>query len=179
MIAELLIIALIFFFWPRLCAFLSKTFLPWAKETFGEEIGDMLETLTIWLNRGIRGVRRGIKQAWKFLKERVLRMKSVYSTSNGVDVTVETTARVKLNDGRYVDIVETSDLPMDDIPLKMQEEIIRQQKTPSGVRQTECNELDVLTEQAKKCLEADKKLAASREEEIETQELCALVTGNV
>ena len=177
MLTILIVVALLFFFWPQICAFLSNRFLPWVEETFGETIGGMMKTLTVWLDRSIRGVRRGLKTAWRFFKERVLRIRTVYSTVNGSDAKAETISVVDVGNGRVAEIIETRTLSMDDIPLQMQEEIIRQNKDSSGVRKSEVDEKEVIHEQAKKRLEEDKKMAASQEEEDELQKLCDLVNA--
>lgn len=177
MLTLLTVLALLFYFWPRICAFLSERFLPWVEKTFGEKIGGMMKTLTVWLDRGIRGVRRGLKTAWRFFRERVLRIRTVYATANGGDAKATTVSLIDIGQNKAVEITETRTLSMDDIPPEMQEEIIRQNQDSSGRRKAEVDETAVIRGQAKKRLEEDKKIAASQAEEDELRELCDLVNA--
>lgn len=177
MLAIALIIACLVFLWPRICTFLSERFLPRVTEIFGETIGGWLTTLTCWLDRTIRGIRRGFKAGWIFFKERVVRFRTDYSTTDNEKVLIKTTNVIDLGNGKIGEIIETKTHPMDILPLKIQDDIIRQKRNASGSRQVEVDEKSVISEQMKKRLEEDRRLATSQEEEDEYRELNILVNG--
>lgn len=168
---QIIILLLVIFFWPQICSFLNRQIKPFIEKLFGQTGKKMMEQLIIWLDRGLRATRRGLKTAWDFFKKRVLRITTVY-TATGEEVDVETEAIV--NDpkgGQPWKITEHRQLSIDDIPLEMQNEIIRQEKNKAGSRTATCDERSVIDAQAKKRLEEDRKLANSPEEERELQEL--------
>ena len=162
-----ILITLLVFFWSTICSFLSKHFLPWVKTAFGDDVCDLMTSLICWLDRNIRGIRRGLKNAFRFFKERVLRIHTTYSTTNGRTVKKKTEGVFKNDNNDLVVIEEEQDLSMDDLSFEFQEEIIRQKANESKVKEVEVDENEVINQQVKKRCEEDRKISQSQEEEEE------------
>ena len=74
MFTILISLIVIIFFWPRIRNFMSTSLLKLVREKLGETFANYCIDVVAWLDKKIRGIRRGFKEAWLFVKKRILRM---------------------------------------------------------------------------------------------------------
>lgn len=129
------IVAAVFtIFWPSIRSFLSTQFLPFVRQHYGEKFAAPLTSLTVWLDRQICFVRKGIAEAVRFIRTRILRMETrVVMTPDGTVIGGEVT-ELDNGDGTVTIMKKPSALDFTALPQKMQDELLRQQASKDGYK---------------------------------------------
>ena len=127
----LLLIGAWLVFWPWIRQFLESKLIPTVRDLFNEKVAGWLADFTCWLDDRATGVRRFSKEAWAFLKHRVLRIRSRYTRITSSSAEQETETWLHADSGKVIRRVTTETLNWEDLPEKIRSEMIRQNKKKS------------------------------------------------
>ena len=158
-------------FWPQIRSFLSQTVLPWIAKNWGENFFNPLVQVTAWLDGKICGVRRGFKECVRFIKERILNMKTTIMRVPSGEIINTTSTEIEKNNGDIVRITTRKPVDFDSLHPDIQAAILRQMPDKDGNRSAQSDDKHLLMAKIKERAEEDKKLAQSQEEEVETEEI--------
>ena len=120
-------------YWPQLANWMSQSLIPWVREKAGETAGNLLETLVVWLDKGLVPVLAQVRKAWKFLRERILRLRRTY-TKNSADTVMLSTETILVDEsGNAVRRVEEEEIDWALLPEDVREAMIKQGQQPAEV----------------------------------------------
>ena len=158
-------------FWPQIRSLLTQTVLPWIKRNWGEKFFNPLVKVTDWLDGKIRGIRRGFNQCVRFIKERILNMKTTIVRVPSGEIINETATDIKNNNGDIVRITTRKPVDFNSLSQDIQAAILQQMPDKDGNRRAQSDDKQLLMAKIKERAKEDKKLAPSQEEEAETEEI--------
>ena len=140
-----LLIAAWLVFWPWIRQFMETNLIPTVRDLFNDEVAGWLADFTCWLDNGATAIRRFSKDAWSFLKHRVLRIRSRYTRISATSAEQESETWVHTDSGKVMRRVTTDTLRWEDLPENIRSEMIRQNK-----RECEMDVRDAILERAQK-----------------------------
>ena len=178
MFTFIITILVVIFFWPRIRNFISTSLSKFLRERLGETFADYFTDVVAWLDKKIRGIRRGFKEAWLFVKKRILRMDTEVMVDGNMDCVSKDTTLIDMGNGKVGRIVETHNVVFDELPEEIQREIIKQNFATDGYRHGKLDNREVIQTMAAERLKEDKKLPQTEEEATETTELETLMGMN-
>jgi hypothetical protein len=126
-------VALLANYWPQLVDWCSRSLIPWVREKAGEKAGDLLQTLVVWLDKGLVPVLAQIRRAWTFVRERILRLQRTYTKTSSDTVQVSTETILVDESGNAVRRVEEEEIDWALLPEDVREAMIKQGKQPAEV----------------------------------------------
>lgn len=144
-------------FWPTIRSALSKSVIPYVRKLFGDKFADPLVSIVSWLDGKIRGVRRGFKESLKFIKEKVLGIRTTYERKPGSDVVVGTQVVDIDGDEEVIRIKKPSSVPFDELPPAWQNKLLE------GEKSVTVDEKQLMLEKAKERLKASAGADASED----------------
>lgn len=167
----------IIFFWPSIRNWFAKDLITFIREKINEKCADCCVDVVAWLDRKISGIRRGLKTAWKFIKERILRMETDFSLDSNGDCSSTGTVIIDMGDGKAAKITKTEDVDFDSLPPEIQEELIRQNFAGDGCRHGKMNDKEILQKMGLQRLSEDMNKARTEEEVQEGRDIETLLQG--
>ena len=168
----------VIFFWPRIRNFISTSLSKYLREKLGETFADYFTDVVAWLDKKIRGIRRGFKEAWLFVKKRILRMDTEVKVDENLNCVSKETTLIDLGNGKVGQVISTQNVDFDYLPEEIQREIIKQNFATDGYRHGKLDNKEVIQTMAAERLKEDKKLPQTEEEATETTELETLMGMN-
>ena len=178
MLTIIITIFVVIFFWPRIRKFFSTSLSKFIREKLGETFANYCIDVVAWLDKKIRGIRRGFKEAWLFVKKRILRMDTEVMVDGNMDCISKETTLIDMGKGKVCRIVETCDVVFDALPEEIQREIIKQNFAADGYRHGKVDNKEIIQTMAAERLKEDKKLPQTEEEATETTEFETLMGMN-
>ena len=178
MFTFIITILVVIFFWPLIRNFFSTSLSKFIREKLGETFANYCIDVVAWLDKKIRGIRRGFKEAWLFVKKRILRMDTEVKVDENLNCVSKETALIDMGNGKVGKIVETHNVDFDKLPAEIQQEIIKQNFATDGYRHGKVDNKEIIQTMAAKRLEEDKKLPQTEEEVMETVALETLIGMN-
>lgn len=178
MFTFIITILVVIFFWPRIRNFFSTSLSKFIREKLGETFANYCIDVVAWLDKNIRGIRRGFKEAWLFVKKRILRMDTEVMVDGNMDCVSKDTTLIDMGNGKVSKIVTTHNVVFDELPEEIQQEIIKQNFATDGYRHGKVDNKEIIQTMAAKRLEEDKKLPQTEEEVMETVALETLIGMN-
>ena len=129
-----IVAALFTIFWPSIRSFLSSKFLPFVRQRFGEKFAAPITALTVWLDRQICFVRKGIAEAVRFIRTRIFRMETrLVMTPDGTVIGGEVT-ELDNGDGTITVMKKPEVVDFTALPQRMQDEFLRQKASKDGYK---------------------------------------------
>lgn len=168
----------VLFFWPGIRNFISTSLSKFLRERLGETFADYVTDVVAWLDKKIRGIRRGFKEKWLFVKKRILRMDTEVMVDGNMGCVSKGTTLIDMGNGKVGRIVETHKVDFDYLPEEIQREIIKKNFAEDGYRHGKLDNKEVIQTMAAERLKEDKKLPQTEEEATETTELETLMGMN-
>lgn len=166
---------IILFFWPSIRNWFATDLIAFIREKISDECADYCVDVIAWLDKKICGIRRGFKTAWKFIKERILRMESDFSLDGNGNCSSTGTVIIDMGNGKAAKITKTEKVEFDSLPPEIQDELIRQNFAEDGCRHGKMNDKEILQKMGLERLSEDMSKVQSEEEAQEGRELETLL----
>lgn len=152
-----LVAVLMTVFWPSIRSFLARKLIPFVRQKWGEKIAGPLASLTIWLNKKACLVRKGVAEAIRFVKTRILRMESRYVMTPDGNVIGTEIREIDNGDGTITRMTKPTTVDWVDLPQSQRAEFLRQKATKDGYKTGMLDEKELALEAAKEKLASAKK----------------------
>jgi hypothetical protein len=111
------------YFWPYIADAFAQTVIPFVRRHLGDPVANLLVTLITWIDRPMGFLHNTVQEAWRFFKQKVIRIKRIFVKTSPTEVKEKT--EVWVSNGKPFQQVLERELQWHEVPQEIRDEMIR------------------------------------------------------
>jgi hypothetical protein len=120
--------------WHHIVNVFASYIIPFLRRHIGDTVADGVASMVAWVDRKVVLARNAVATLWRVFKERILGIKAVYRKTSATKASVETISTIRTGQREVKrERVTEEEVPLDELPDEVREQIIRNPLAPVEV----------------------------------------------
>lgn len=129
--------AAVTYLWAYVVELFQRYLIPFARQLLGEKVAGLITDLIVFLDGKVCPTRQAVGRAWDAFRKHVLGCKTVYTKQGASQAEARTHTLVRTPDGRLMERTEVREVPWQDIPADIREQMIEAQRQQAALNNLE------------------------------------------